>query len=99
MRWSPFDMHIWVTGPTIVLAFVLLALGSLRVAYRFILPRLRIRSEDSEFSGGMLLADPYQDVRSSTKDLKRLPSKPRSGPENETPLPPAEKSQKPQSKT
>src|SRR3954466_7480638 len=51
---SPFDMHVWVLGPVTVLAFVLLALAGLRVAYRFVLPRLRIRSEDSEFSGGML---------------------------------------------
>jgi hypothetical protein len=54
MGWSPFDMHIWVTGPAIVVAFVLLALAGLRVAHRFVLPHLRIEHEDSEFSGGML---------------------------------------------
>lgn len=54
MHWSPFDMHIWVLGPVTVLAFVLVALAGLRVAYQFILPYMRIAHEDSEFSGGML---------------------------------------------
>jgi len=54
MRWSPFDMHIWLLGPVTVLAIVLLALAGLRAAYRFVLPYMRIGHEDSEFSGGML---------------------------------------------
>jgi len=54
MPWSPFDMHIWVIGPVIVVAFVLFAQVGLRLARSFILPRMRIKQEDSEFSGAML---------------------------------------------
>jgi hypothetical protein len=54
MRWSPFDMHIGVLAPAVVLAFVGFALAGLHAAYRHVLPYLRIRQEDSEFSGGML---------------------------------------------
>ena len=49
------------------------------------------------FSAGLLLADPYQEVRSSKKTAKPAePSPLRSAPESEKQQPPAEKSETPQ---
>ena len=51
---SIFDLPLFVTGPAIVGGLCLLALGGLILLQRRVVPRLRIRPEDSEFIGAML---------------------------------------------
>jgi hypothetical protein len=53
---SFFDLPLLITGPAIIGALCLFALAGLIVVRRCILPRLRIRTEDSEFTGAMLQA-------------------------------------------
>jgi len=53
---SLFDLPLAITGPAIILLLCALALGGLSLARRFVLPRLRMRSEDAEFTGSMLQA-------------------------------------------
>jgi hypothetical protein len=49
-----FDLPLAVTGPAILVALLLFAGGGLWLVRRAILPRLRIKVEDSEFSGTMV---------------------------------------------
>ena len=51
-----FDAPLWITGPAIIGLLVAFAVGGLLLVRRTVLPRLRIRAEDSEFSGSMLQA-------------------------------------------
>jgi len=51
---SLFDVPLWIAGPAIILALCLFAVIGLLVVRRHVLPRLRVHSEDSEFSGAML---------------------------------------------
>ena len=51
---SLFDLPLLVTGPAIILLLCLFAVVGLWVVRRRVLPRLRVHSEDSEFSGAML---------------------------------------------
>jgi hypothetical protein len=49
-----FDLPLVITGPAIVGSLCLFAVVGLLVVRRRVLPRLRIRSEDSEVSGAMV---------------------------------------------
>jgi len=49
-----FDLPSAITGPAIILTLCAFAVAGLLLVRRFVLPRLRIRSEDSEFSGTMV---------------------------------------------
>jgi hypothetical protein len=49
-----FDLPLAVTGPAIIGGLCLLAICGLLLVRRFVLPRLRIYREDSEFSGAMI---------------------------------------------
>jgi len=49
-----FDLPLAITGPAIILTLCAFGVAGLLLVRRFVLPRLRIRSEDSEFSGTMV---------------------------------------------
>lgn len=51
-----FDLPSLLVGPAIVGALCLFAVGGLLAVRRLVLPRLRIRETDSEFTGAMLQA-------------------------------------------
>lgn len=51
-----FDLPLAVSGPLIILALGLFALGGLALVRRQVLPRLRIKTEDSEFTGALVQA-------------------------------------------
>jgi hypothetical protein len=51
-----FDLPLAISGPTIVLALCFFGVGGLVFVRRGVLPRLRIRPEDSEFIGAMVQA-------------------------------------------
>ena len=51
---SLFDLPLAITGPAIILTLCAFAVMGLVLVRRFALPRLRIRLEDSEFSGTMV---------------------------------------------
>jgi hypothetical protein len=51
---SIFDMPLAITGPAIILSLCAFAVVGLMLVRRFVLPRLLIRSADSEFSGTMV---------------------------------------------
>ena len=51
---SIFDMPLAITGPVIILSLCAFAVVGLLLVRRFVLPRLLIRSADSEFSGTMV---------------------------------------------
>jgi Protein of unknown function (DUF4239) len=51
-----FDLPLAITGPAIILILCVYAIGGLLVVRRWVLPRLRIHSEDSEFSGTLVQA-------------------------------------------
>jgi hypothetical protein len=51
---SFFDVSLWIAGPAIILLLCLFVVVGLWVVRRRVLPRLRVHSEDSEFSGAML---------------------------------------------
>jgi hypothetical protein len=53
---SIFDIPLVITGPVIIGSLCAFAIGGLFLVRRTVLPRLRIRVEDSEFSGSMLQA-------------------------------------------
>jgi hypothetical protein len=49
-----FDLPLWITGPGLIVMLVFFGVGGLLVVRRYVLPRLRIHIEDSEFSGTMV---------------------------------------------
>jgi len=49
-----FDLPLWITGLGILGILVFFALGGMLLVRRCVLPRLRIRVEDSEFIGTMM---------------------------------------------
>lgn len=51
---SFFDLPVWIAGPGIILALMIFAVAGLMAVRRWVLPRLRLRAEDSEFSGTMV---------------------------------------------
>ena len=51
---SIFDLPLLLVGPAIIAGLCLFAVVGLLVVRRWVLPRLRVHSEDSEFSGAML---------------------------------------------
>jgi hypothetical protein len=51
-----FDVPLLISGPAIIGALCVLSIGGLLLVRRTVLPRLRIRAEDSEFSGSLLQA-------------------------------------------
>lgn len=51
---SLFDVPLLIAGAAIIGSLCLFAVIGLVLARRFVLPRLRIRIEDSEYAGGML---------------------------------------------
>lgn len=51
---SLFDIPLWITGPVILGALCLFAVVGLLLVRRRVLPRLRVDSGDSEFTGAML---------------------------------------------
>ena len=51
---SLFDLPLLITGPAIVGSLCLFAVAGLTVVRRRVLPRLRIKTEDSEFIGAMM---------------------------------------------
>ena len=51
---SLFDLPLVITGPAIIGSLCLFAVLGLVVVRRYVLPRLRIRESDSEFTGAML---------------------------------------------
>lgn len=51
-----FDVSLWISGPALIAGLSLLGLGCLLLVRRWILPRLRITTADSEFSGTMVQA-------------------------------------------
>lgn len=53
---SIFDVPLSIAGPAIVAALCAFGVGGLLVVRRSVLPHMRIRLEDSEFSGSMLQA-------------------------------------------
>jgi hypothetical protein len=53
---SVFDIPLVIAGPVIIGSLCAFAVCGLLVIRRTVLPRLRIRAEDSEFSGSMLQA-------------------------------------------
>jgi hypothetical protein len=53
---SAFDLPLAITGPAIIAGLYLFALVGLFVVRRRVLPRLRIKTDDSEFTGSMVQA-------------------------------------------
>jgi hypothetical protein len=53
---SLFDTPLALAGPAIILGLCAFALVGLLLVRRFVLPRMRVRTEDSEFSGTMVQA-------------------------------------------
>ena len=51
---SFFDLPLLLVGPAIIAGLWLFAVVGLWLVRRYVLPRLRVQSEDSEFSGAML---------------------------------------------
>lgn len=51
---SLFNLPLVVTGPAIIITLCLFGIGGLLLVRRCVLVRLRIRVEDSEFSGAMM---------------------------------------------
>jgi len=51
---SVFDTPLTIAGPAIIGTLCLFAMAGLLLVRRFILPRLRVHIEDSEYAGGML---------------------------------------------
>jgi hypothetical protein len=51
---SLFDVPLLIIGPAIIAVLCLFAVAGLWFVRRHLLPRLRVHSEDSEFSGAML---------------------------------------------
>ena len=51
---SLFDLPLIIVGPAIILSLCLFAVAGVWAVRRRVLPRLRVRSEDSEFTGAML---------------------------------------------
>ena len=51
---SLFDLPLWIAGPAIISTLCLFAVAGLFVVRRRLLPRLRVHSGDSEFTGAML---------------------------------------------
>jgi len=49
-----FDLPLWITGPGIVVVLISFGLGGMVLIRRRVLPRLRIRVQDSEFAGAMV---------------------------------------------
>lgn len=49
-----FDVSLWIAGPLIIGALCLFAVVGLLLVRRRLLPRLRVASADSEFTGAML---------------------------------------------
>jgi hypothetical protein len=49
-----FDVSLWIAGPVIIGALCLFAVIGLLLVRRRLLPRLRVASADSEFTGAML---------------------------------------------
>jgi len=49
-----FDLPLGISGPVIVAALCFLAISGLLAVRRWVLPRLRIHIEDSEFSGSLV---------------------------------------------
>jgi hypothetical protein len=49
-----FDLPLAVTGPVVIGGLCLLAISGLLLVRRFVLPRLRIHIDDSQFSGSMV---------------------------------------------
>ena len=49
-----FDLTLIVIGLTLVGGLCLFAMFGLAVVRRYVLPRLSVRAEDSEFTGAML---------------------------------------------
>ncbi len=49
-----FELPLAVTGPMIIGGLCLSAIVGLLLVRRFVLPRLRVYKEDSEFSGAMI---------------------------------------------
>jgi len=49
-----FDVSLWISGPVIIGALCLFAVVGLLLVRRSLLPRLRVASADSEFTGAML---------------------------------------------
>jgi len=50
----PRTCHVWIAGPVIIGALCLFAVVGLLLVRRRLLPRLRVASADSEFTGAML---------------------------------------------
>jgi hypothetical protein len=51
---SVFDLPLLIVGPAIIGSLCLFAVVGLTLVRRFVLPRMRIRIEDSEYTGAML---------------------------------------------
>ena len=51
---SLFDLPLFIAGPAIIVLLCLFAIGGLLLVRRRVLPRLRVRVEDSEFTGSMV---------------------------------------------
>lgn len=51
---SFFDLPLLVTGPGIIASLCLFAIAGLLFVRRWVLPRLRIQAEDSEFTGSLM---------------------------------------------
>lgn len=51
---SLFDLPLAVIGPAIIGGLCLLALGGLLLVRRFVLPRLKVQVQDSEFTGALV---------------------------------------------
>ena len=54
MSESLFDIPLWIVGPTIIAALCAFAVVGLILVRRRVIPRLRVESGDSEFTGAML---------------------------------------------
>jgi hypothetical protein len=51
---SFFDIPLWISGPVIIGTLCLFAVVGLLIVRRRVLPRLRVQTGDSEFTGAML---------------------------------------------
>jgi hypothetical protein len=51
---SLFDLPLVIAGPAIIAGLCVFGVGGLMLVRRWILPRLRVRGEDSEFTGAMI---------------------------------------------
>jgi hypothetical protein len=49
-----FDASLWIVGPALVGSLIVFSVGGPLLTRHFVLSRLRIRVEDSDFSGSML---------------------------------------------